>query len=223
MRPFSAARFARRATVEIALGHDQPARAGRTRPPRGKPPLTDPLLGGRRPSRQIPRGRRCSRLPSPPRPTRTLPSPTSGDRWLSEFATDRQWAAEQCRSCAVIRQCKAAADERDERWGVWGGQDRARAGQPGRPKEADTRAPSRGAFPLGGAPRDPQASGISPHTVLRGPMPLPKPCLGSPLTPRDDRGRSSRDVWAPVFMGAHPRLTPAVKPHTHGAFGTHPH
>jgi len=47
------------------------------------------------------------------------------DRWTSDDATERAWAATVCvgLGCEVLLQCRAAADERDERFGVWGGVD----------------------------------------------------------------------------------------------------
>jgi hypothetical protein len=47
----------------------------------------------------------------------------SGDRWVSEHRSDRLWAVEQCRSCAVLLLCRAAADETHEGAYVWGGRD----------------------------------------------------------------------------------------------------
>jgi len=48
------------------------------------------------------------------------------DRWTSDDATDREWAASVCvtLACEVLLQCRAAADEHDEKHGVWGGVDR---------------------------------------------------------------------------------------------------
>ena len=48
----------------------------------------------------------------------------SGDRWVSEHRSDRLWAAEQCRSCALLLLCRTAADETHESAWVWGGIDR---------------------------------------------------------------------------------------------------
>ena len=41
--------------------------------------------------------------------------------WLSDNAVDRAQAARWCAGCPVLAECGAAADERDERHGVWGG------------------------------------------------------------------------------------------------------
>jgi len=48
------------------------------------------------------------------------------DRWTSDDATQRAWAATVCRglNCPMLEECGAAADEQDERFGVWGGRDR---------------------------------------------------------------------------------------------------
>ena len=49
------------------------------------------------------------------------------DRWTSDDATDREWAASWCAGCAVLDECGSAADEHDEKFGVWGGRDRTAA------------------------------------------------------------------------------------------------
>jgi len=48
------------------------------------------------------------------------------DRWTSDDAAERTWAASVCvtLACPVLLQCHAAADEHDEKHGVWGGRDR---------------------------------------------------------------------------------------------------
>jgi len=48
------------------------------------------------------------------------------DRWTSDDAEHRGWAATVCvtLACPVLLQCRAAADEHDEKHGVWGGVDR---------------------------------------------------------------------------------------------------
>jgi hypothetical protein len=48
------------------------------------------------------------------------------DRWTSDCADDRAWAASVCRSlaCPLLTQCRAAADEGKEKFGVWAGVDR---------------------------------------------------------------------------------------------------
>jgi len=47
------------------------------------------------------------------------------DRWTSDDAAERAWAASVCvtLACEVLLQCRAAADEHDEKHGVWGGVD----------------------------------------------------------------------------------------------------
>jgi len=49
--------------------------------------------------------------------------PGGHELWLSDDADDRALAARWCAGCPVLLQCRAAADERDERFGVWGGVD----------------------------------------------------------------------------------------------------
>jgi len=51
------------------------------------------------------------------------------DRWTSDHAEERAWAASVCvtLACPVLEECGAAADEQDERFGVWGGRDRTTA------------------------------------------------------------------------------------------------
>jgi len=48
------------------------------------------------------------------------------DRWTSDHAEERAWAASVCvgLGCVVFTECGAAADEEDEKHGVWGGVDR---------------------------------------------------------------------------------------------------
>jgi len=48
------------------------------------------------------------------------------DRWTSDDAADRAWAASVCvtLACPVLEECAAAADEHDEKFGVFGGTDR---------------------------------------------------------------------------------------------------
>ncbi len=48
----------------------------------------------------------------------------SHELWLSDDATDRALAARWCTGCPVLVECGAAADEHDERFGVFGGVDR---------------------------------------------------------------------------------------------------
>ena len=59
-------------------------------------------------------------------------NPTTHHSWLSEQEADRAVAVKLCRHCPVIVECGQAAEDRDERWGVWGGRDRSV--RPGRPK-----------------------------------------------------------------------------------------
>ncbi len=51
------------------------------------------------------------------------------DRWTSDDAAERAWAAAVCLTlgCPVLTECGAAADQQDERFGVWGGRDRTAA------------------------------------------------------------------------------------------------
>jgi len=51
------------------------------------------------------------------------------DRWTSDDAADRAWAASVCvtLACPMLEECGAAADQQDERFGVWGGRDRTAA------------------------------------------------------------------------------------------------
>jgi len=44
--------------------------------------------------------------------------------WCSDDPTDRAPAARWCTGCPVKVECAAAADEHDERFGVFGGRDR---------------------------------------------------------------------------------------------------
>lgn len=47
------------------------------------------------------------------------------DRWTSDDAAERAWAASVCvtLACPVLEECGAAAAERKEKFGVWGGID----------------------------------------------------------------------------------------------------
>jgi Transcription factor WhiB len=58
--------------------------------------------------------------------------PIDHAKWTSEDQHDRDTAAAWCNGCNVMLLCGAAATERDERWGVWGGIDRSI--RPGRKK-----------------------------------------------------------------------------------------
>jgi WhiB family redox-sensing transcriptional regulator len=44
------------------------------------------------------------------------------DLWFAESPTDLERAKELCGDCPIRAQCLAAALEREEPWGVWGGQ-----------------------------------------------------------------------------------------------------
>lgn len=39
--------------------------------------------------------------------------------WTSDDAEDRAIAAARCLDCPILTECRAAADEHDERWHVW--------------------------------------------------------------------------------------------------------
>jgi hypothetical protein len=57
--------------------------------------------------------------------------PTSHHLWLSEHDTERAIAITLCDHCPVLTVCRDTAEQRDERWGVWGGVDRSiRSGRP---------------------------------------------------------------------------------------------
>ncbi len=45
------------------------------------------------------------------------------DRWTSADREEREWAAASCRLCPLISECGDAAEETDERRGVWAGVD----------------------------------------------------------------------------------------------------
>ena len=59
-------------------------------------------------------------------PERRLPAlPCHGgnpDLWFADAPADLERAKKLCASCPVRRQCLAAALERAEPWGVWGGE-----------------------------------------------------------------------------------------------------
>jgi len=50
--------------------------------------------------------------------------PGGHELWTSDDADDRAQAASWCTGCPVLDECAAAADEHDERFGVFGGTDR---------------------------------------------------------------------------------------------------
>lgn len=53
-----------------------------------------------------------------------LPPCRYGDEWLSDDADERAVAVTWCRPCGVIAECAAAAADKREKFGVWGGRDR---------------------------------------------------------------------------------------------------
>ena len=58
--------------------------------------------------------------------------PATHHLWLSERETERATAVMLCDHCPVLTVCRDTAEQRDERWGVWGGHDFSV--RPGRPK-----------------------------------------------------------------------------------------
>ena len=74
------------------------------------------------------------------------------DLWFSERRVDRERAKAMCAGCPIRRECLAAALQRHEPWGVWGGEIIERgaiaAGKRsrGRPRKniEDSRHPQRG-------------------------------------------------------------------------------
>ncbi|MGD7707009.1 WhiB family transcriptional regulator [Microlunatus sp. Y2014] len=49
----------------------------------------------------------------------------AAELWTSDDADDRKTAAYWCDGCPIITACGEAADENNERWGVWAGVDRS--------------------------------------------------------------------------------------------------
>jgi hypothetical protein len=47
----------------------------------------------------------------------------SSEMWVSDHPAERTTATRLCVGCPVIKECRQAADARDERWHVWGGKD----------------------------------------------------------------------------------------------------
>lgn len=47
-----------------------------------------------------------------------------GELWLSDDPDDRRLAASWCYGCPILDLCHDAAEEKDERFGVWAGIDR---------------------------------------------------------------------------------------------------
>lgn len=81
--------------------------------------------------------------------------PVTRDCWTSEDKRERQLAAGWCTGCPVLLQCRAAAEEMGETFGVWGGLDVGKGGrtpraapdqasrdfqEPGRERHDDTAA-----------------------------------------------------------------------------------
>ena len=52
--------------------------------------------------------------------------PCTSELWISDHPGERVQAARLCVGCPVLRECRQAADARDERWHVWGGRDYTR-------------------------------------------------------------------------------------------------
>jgi hypothetical protein len=50
--------------------------------------------------------------------------PITRELWTAEHAAHRAIAVKWCKRCPVLILCRQAAEERDERFGVWGGVDR---------------------------------------------------------------------------------------------------
>lgn len=50
--------------------------------------------------------------------------PGTHDYWLSDDPAERRQAATWCAGCPVLELCGEDAEAQDERFGVWGGQDR---------------------------------------------------------------------------------------------------
>ncbi len=62
--------------------------------------------------------------PTVPRPTRPVLPCHAGDPdlWFADTPADLERAKTLCAACPIRRQCLAAALERAEPWGVWGGE-----------------------------------------------------------------------------------------------------
>ncbi|QUR66688.1 WhiB family transcriptional regulator [Mycobacterium spongiae] len=70
--------------------------------------------------------RRTPSQPTGQTPKQTLPAVPcrvgDPDLWFADTPADLERAKTLCASCPVRRQCLAAALERAEPWGVWGGE-----------------------------------------------------------------------------------------------------
>ena len=62
-----------------------------------------------------------SRLPVPPRGA-SLPCTDEPELWFAESPHDLEQAKLRCQVCPIRAACLAGALEREEPWGVWGGQ-----------------------------------------------------------------------------------------------------
>ena len=61
--------------------------------------------------------------PGAPRPEAVLPCRSGdADLWFAESPAELERAKELCSSCPVRAACLAGALEREEPWGVWGGE-----------------------------------------------------------------------------------------------------
>lgn len=61
--------------------------------------------------------------------------------WTSTERKHRETAAELCRQCPILAECRAAALERRERWGTWGGMDLETEYRQREPRKQRTTAP----------------------------------------------------------------------------------
>jgi hypothetical protein len=60
--------------------------------------------------------------------------PGTSELWLSDHPGERREATRLCHGCPVFTPCGAAAEARQERFGVWAGRDRTAT--PGRAKNS---------------------------------------------------------------------------------------
>lgn len=51
-----------------------------------------------------------------------IPCRAEPELWFAESPADVELAKERCQSCPVMQECLAGALDRNEPWGVWGGQ-----------------------------------------------------------------------------------------------------